>query len=185
VSRSAVFLDRDGVLNEAVSLGQRPGPPQDVDQMVIVPGAAEACARLRDAGFLLIVVTNQPDVARGTVTTATIEALHERLRREVPLDDVLVCPHDDADACGCRKPLPGMLVEAARRWSIDLPSSYMVGDRWRDIDAGRAVGCTTVLVEHNWAEKRARGFDVAVSDLSEAAAWILAHNQQKLPTGSV
>lgn len=171
--RRAVFLDRDGVLNATRVVDGVPRPPASVDDLRILPGVREACGRLRAAGYLLLVVTNQPDVSRGTLDAATLAAMNRRLRDELPLDDVLVCPHDDADACACRKPNPGLLVEGARRWSVDLERSYMVGDRWRDVEAGRRAGCTTIFVDCGYAERRPEDFAAAVGDMREAAAWIL------------
>ncbi|HSR25751.1 MAG TPA: HAD family hydrolase, partial [Candidatus Eisenbacteria bacterium] len=172
--RRAVFLDRDGVLNEAVTVDRRPFPPDSVAGLVLTPGVEDACAALRRAGFLLIVVTNQPDVSRGSMDRRAVEAINAELRRRLPLDDVLVCPHDDADGCRCRKPRPGMLLEAAARWGVSLPDSVMVGDRWRDIDAGREAGCRTVHVARGYDERPARGADLVVVCLRDAVPWIVA-----------
>src|SRR5580700_6019682 len=133
----AVFLDRDGVLNRAFLQGGVPSPPRGPDEVEILPGVAEACRLLRRAGYVLIVVTNQPDVARGRQRREVVDAINQVVRRAVDVDDVRVCFHDDVDACSCRKPAPGLLLEAGREWQIDLSSSFMVGDRWRDIEAGR------------------------------------------------
>jgi D-glycero-D-manno-heptose 1,7-bisphosphate phosphatase len=171
--RAAAFLDRDGVLNELRLVDGQPRPPAGVGDLVVAPGAAAACARLHEAGLLLVVVTNQPDVARGRVDLATVDAINGELRRRLPLDDLLVCPHDDGDACACRKPLPGLLRQAADRWGIDLPRSVMVGDRWRDIEAGRRAGCATVHVDHGYHERRPAAPDLVVRSLAEAVPWIL------------
>lgn len=173
MSRPAVFLDRDGVLNAPTLLDGRPYPPTSAAEVTILPGVATALAALRDAGYAIVVVTNQPDVARGTRTRAGIEAIHARLRAELPVDAIYCCFHDDIDECACRKPRPGMLLEAARELSLDLAASFMVGDRWRDTEAGAAVGCRTAFVDHGYAERRPQRFDRKVSSLAEAAAWIL------------
>jgi D-glycero-D-manno-heptose 1,7-bisphosphate phosphatase len=172
VTRQAVFLDRDGVLNEPVIVDGRPVPPDSVDTVVVAAGAEDACLALRRAGFMLILVTNQPDIARGTRDRRTVDAINEELRARLGLDDVLVCPHDDADGCTCRKPLPGLILEAATRWDVHLGDSVMVGDRWRDIEAGRSSGCRTVLVEREYDEARATGADLVVASLREAVPWI-------------
>jgi D-glycero-D-manno-heptose 1,7-bisphosphate phosphatase len=170
----AVFLDRDGVLNEAVICDGRPYPPASVEEVRLVPDAAASLARLKRAGFLLIVVTNQPDVARGAQTRESAEAIHAAIARDLPLDDVLTCWHDDADGCECRKPKPGLLLEAARRYGIDLGRSFLVGDRWRDIDAGAAAGCRTVLIDRGYREKAPRHSpDFRAASLSEAVEWVL------------
>ncbi len=168
----AVFLDRDGVLNRAVVRRGRPHPPASAAELEMLPGAVDACEMLRAAGFILVVVTNQPDVARGTQSQVEVEALNHEVRRHVPLDGVYVCPHDDGDRCPCRKPRPGLLVAAADDHGIDLTASFMVGDRWRDIDAGRAAGCRTAFIDYGYDERRPRWADVVVGDLSEAAHWI-------------
>ena len=170
--RPAVFLDRDGVLTRASLRDGRPGPPWSLDQLEIVDGAAAACARLRAAGLPLIVVSNQPDVARGRLDAGVLDAINAELRRRVPVDDVLVCVHDDADHCRCRKPLPGMLLDAAARHGLAPERSVMVGDRWRDIDAGRAAGCRTVFVQSG-DETPSPAADLVVPALADAVAWIL------------
>jgi len=174
----AVFLDRDGVINRAVLRNGLPFPPESVQDLEVLPGVAEALALLRSAGFKLVVVTNQPDVARGRQTRAAVEAMHGFLTRTLPLDAVKVCYHDDADHCACRKPLPGMLVEAAGELSVDLSLSYMVGDRWKDIEAGEKAGTTTILVENEYPEKRPGNPAVKVASLREAAEWIIAREKK-------
>ena len=131
--RRAVFLDRDGVINRVFVRDGKPYAPMALEEFSIYEDAPEAIARLKQAGYLTIVVTNQPDVARGKVRGEVIESLHARMHELLPLDDCLVCPHDDGE-CQCRKPLPGMLLEASERHGIDLHRSVMVGDRWRDVD---------------------------------------------------
>jgi D-glycero-D-manno-heptose 1,7-bisphosphate phosphatase len=163
-----VFLDRDGVITEAVL---REGKPYA--GTTIMPGTKQALDGLRAAGFALVVVTNQPDVARGTLLRADVDAFHATLRTELGLDAVYACFHDDADHCGCRKPLPGMLLDGARDLEIDLAASFMVGDRWRDVDAGRAAGCRTIFVDREYAERRPQQYDARVTSLAEAATWIL------------
>jgi D-glycero-D-manno-heptose 1,7-bisphosphate phosphatase len=174
VSARAVFLDRDGVLNAAVARDGRPHPPASVAELEILPGVPDALAVLKRAGFLLLAVTNQPDVARGSTSRASVEAIHDALRAALPLDGIYTCWHDDADRCACRKPAPGLLVDAAREREIELARSFMVGDRWRDTEAGVAAGCRVVFVDHGWREKRPERYDARVSSLPEAASWILA-----------
>jgi D-glycero-D-manno-heptose 1,7-bisphosphate phosphatase len=170
----AVFLDRDGVLNESVMRDGRPYPPGSVEEVRVVSGAAEALARLKSMGLLLIVVTNQPDVARGTQTAATVEAIHRRLAQELPIDEFMVCFHDDPDQCACRKPKPGMILEGAVRRGADLARSFLVGDRWRDIEAGQAAGCQTVWIDRGYRERApARAPDAQVTSLREAVEWIV------------
>jgi D-glycero-D-manno-heptose 1,7-bisphosphate phosphatase len=171
-SRRAVFLDRDGVLIRAIVRDRRAYPARSMGELEILPGVVETCAELHDAGFLLICVTNQPDIARGTTSAETVAELNDHLRDALGLDDVLVCPHDDADDCECRKPRPGMLLEAAERWGIDLAASVMVGDRWRDIEAGRSAGCRTVFIRYGYDEPEPDAPDLIVDDLPMASHWI-------------
>ena len=176
VKRRAVFLDRDGVLNRAVVRAGKPYPPACVDELEILPGAAGALARLKAAGYALVVVTNQPDIARGTTTRAAVDAIHARMASMLPIDEFRVCPHDDRDACACRKPRPGLLVDPPTN---DVAASVMVGDRWRDIEAGRAAGCgATILIDHDYYETIPNEPDVRVASLSEAAAWILERHRR-------
>ncbi|MFI5360590.1 MAG: D-glycero-alpha-D-manno-heptose-1,7-bisphosphate 7-phosphatase [Elusimicrobiota bacterium] len=169
----AVFLDRDGVLNEATVSEAVPHPPQDAADFRFLPGVADACRRLREANFTLIVVTNQPDVARGTQSLQSVEAMNAKVRRELPVQDVLTCFHDDADHCDCRKPKPGLLLRAAKERAIDLKSSFMVGDRWRDVEAGRAAGCASILIERDYSRKDLCRPDFIARDLPHAAQIIL------------
>jgi len=171
----AVFLDRDGVLNEAIVREGRPYPPASLAELRIVSEAAAALRRLKDAGFLLIVVSNQPDVGRGTQSREAVEELNAAVRRALPIDDFYVCFHDGAEGCDCRKPKPGLLVKAAGERNIDLGSSFMVGDRWRDVDAGAAAGCRTVLIDYGYKERGPeKEPDWRVGGLIEAADRILA-----------
>ena len=128
----------------------------------------EALEALREAGFRLIVVTNQPDVARGTQKREVVEAIHSELMEALPLDEIRVCFHDDADQCHCRKPAAGLLFDA----SVDLAMSFMVGDRWKDIEAGKLAGCRTVFIDYGYGEKQPDDFDRRVSSLLEASVEI-------------
>ncbi len=173
MSHRGVFLDRDGVLNVALVRDGVPVPPRSAADFQVLPGVADACAALRRSGWVLVVVSNQPDIARGHAEPARVEEINARLRAEVALDDVIVCPHDDGDGCACRKPKDGMLREGARRWGIDLSGSFMVGDRWRDIEAGRRAGCRTILVDRGYAERPGPTPDYVVRELSEAVPIVL------------
>jgi D-glycero-D-manno-heptose 1,7-bisphosphate phosphatase len=175
--RPAVFLDRDGVLNQVIVRDGVTHPPSSIAEFVLLPGVTEAVHRLHGAGFPLVVVTNQPDVARGKQRREAIEAIHARLRQELPLLDVLTCYHDSGDNCDCRKPKPGMLLDAAWRWRLDLKRSFLVGDRWSDVLAGQAVGCRTILVETPYSGHERCRPDHSVRDLTEAVQWILTQER--------
>ena len=169
----AVFLDRDGVLNKAFIRNGKPYSPDTVEEMIIVPDAAAALNRLRENGFRLIVATNQPDIARGRLTRAQVDAMNAYLQSRLPLDAIEICPHDDSDNCDCRKPKPGLLLHAAERDRIALSESFMVGDRYRDIEAGHSAGCRTILIGDGYGEAFKAQPDATIGTLSEAADWIL------------
>jgi D-glycero-D-manno-heptose 1,7-bisphosphate phosphatase len=170
----AVFLDRDGVINHAVVRDGKPYPPSDLGELKITAGTESALQDLKKRGLKLIVVTNQPDVSRGLQTQAMVETINQALRASLPLDDIFVCYHSDEDHCDCRKPSPGMLLDAAKKHNIDLANSYLVGDRWRDIDAGHDAGCKTILVDSGYNERApAHPPEARVGSLREAADWIL------------
>lgn len=171
-SRPAVFLDRDGVLNRPVIRQGRPYPPGSLGELDVYPEAAASLRRLLVARFVLVVVTNQPDVARGTQSREVVDDINRELCRQLPVAAVYACFHDDADGCRCRKPAPGLLLDAARDLGIDLNRSFMVGDRWRDVEAGRRAGCRTVHIDRHYAERSPQLPDVVTTGLAEAASWI-------------
>lgn len=171
--RRAVFLDRDGVINRTTVHEGVPHPPMHPGELELLPGVAEALAALAEHGFALVVVTNQPDVARGMQTRALVEQINQALLSRLPLDTIDVCYHDNADGCTCRKPLPGLLVAAAQREQIDLSQSFMVGDRWSDIAAGTAAGCTTFLLDAPYNQRQRCAPDYVVASLFEAAQQII------------
>ena len=172
MSRRAVFLDRDGVLVETLVRDNRAFAPVSLDEFRLEKDAGLHIARLAEAGLLPIVVTNQPEVARGLIAPVVLDEMHERLRKAVPVEDVFVCVHDAADGCDCRKPKPGLLHAAAAKWGLDLARSFMVGDRWSDVEAGRAAGCYTVLIERPYSGSAQP--DARASDLAAAADAVLA-----------
>lgn len=172
-NRRAVFLDRDGVLTRSLLRDGKPLAPRTPDEFELLPEVPDAVKRLRSAGFVLIVVTNQPDVRTGIAQREAVEEMNRRLSQWLPLDDVKVCYHVDADGCQCRKPKPGMLLDAAEERGLDLAASWMIGDRWRDVAAGKAAGCKTILIQCNYAEQQAEAPDHTVASLAEAAEIIL------------
>lgn len=179
ILQRAVFLDRDGVINRAVVRDGKPYPPVNLAALEILPGVVEAMHALREAGWLLIVVTNQPDVARGNTPRADVEAINQHLRECLPIDEFQTCYHDSSDGCNCRKPLPGALLAAAVVHGIDLSASYMVGDRWRDTEAGERAGCKTIFIDYGYAEKQPKKFNHRVRNLKEAADIILGRRHEK------
>ncbi|HEY6169167.1 MAG TPA: HAD family hydrolase [Verrucomicrobiae bacterium] len=179
--KRAVFLDRDGVINRALIREGKPFAPDRLADFEILPGVAGACGRLRQAGFLLIVATNQPDVGRGTMAQEVVEAMHAEMTRLVPLDRVEVCYHGGeqfGQPCECRKPKPGLLLKAARELGLDLARSWMVGDRWRDIDCGHAAGCRTVFIDYGYDEALRQPPDFRAGSLVEAARIIIEQSRR-------
>ena len=194
MSSWAVFLDRDGTISEDVGLVFRP------EQLRLIDGAGEALRLLQSAGAKLVLTTNQPVVARALVDEAGLALIHDRLKallanEGVHLDAIFYCPHhpethhpEAADPryrreCNCRKPKPGMLLDAAASLDIDMASSYMIGDSTRDVSAARSAGCSPVLVETGSAGMDGVCPDVAadavVADILAAAKWILARRRQQ------
>jgi D-glycero-D-manno-heptose 1,7-bisphosphate phosphatase len=174
MSRPALFLDRDGVINRAVLRAGIPRPPASLAELEILPGVPAALEALKAGGYTLVVVTNQPDVARGSTSRELVSDIHAHLADTLALDAILTCFHDDSAECDCRKPKPGLLLQAARELSLDLASSFMVGDRWRDMEAGRRAGCRTFYVDQGYEQTVPAAADYRVESLSEAAGRVLA-----------
>jgi len=173
VLNKAVFLDRDGVLNQAFVREGKPYPPATPEEFHLLPGVLEATKKLKKLGYKLVVATNQPDVSKGIQTQKIVEQMHHRLLETLPLDCIKVCYHSDEQNCDCRKPKPGMLLEAAKDLHIDLKSSFMIGDRWRDVGAGFNAGCKTIFIDMKYAETGPYQPNWTVGSLLEASELIL------------
>ena len=171
----AVFLDRDGVLNEVIVRNGKAYSPKSREEFVLVGGAAQAVAVLRNAGFKVLVVTNQPDIARGELAQADLDWMTEKILSETKVDEVLICPHDDHHDCACRKPRPGMLLESAKKWNIALSQSYIIGDNWKDMEAGKRAGCTCILIDAEYNQGVAA--DWHVNCLMNAVKHILSKEE--------
>jgi D-glycero-D-manno-heptose 1,7-bisphosphate phosphatase len=178
--KRAVFLDRDGVINRTLVRDGKPFPPLDITDFELLPDVTEACALLKKAGFLLVVVSNQPDVGRGIAAREKVEAINEEVRSALPIDRVEVC-YDGDDASEFRKPNPGMLKRAAAALDVDLRASFMIGDRWRDVDCGRAAGCTTIFIDKGYTESLRSQPHFRTHNLFEAATLILELAAQASP----
>ena len=164
------------MINRAVVRDGKPHPPRSIAELEILPGVAEAIQSLKARGFLLVVVSNQPDVARGTQLRETVESMNRHLGSALGIEHFRVCYHDDGDNCHCRKPKPGLVTDAAKLLGIDLSGSVLVGDRWRDISAGKAAGCGTIWIDRGYRERRPEDFDFRAESLLEASRWILARD---------
>lgn len=171
----ALFLDRDGVINKLIIRQGKAQAPYTLEEFELYPGVEEAFVKIKDSGYLSIVVTNQPDVARGWVKKENVEMINNRVRELLPIDDIKICFHTNDDFCQCRKPMPGMLLEAAIEWNIDLESSYMIGDRYSDVSAGLKAGCKTILVGPGDIQGFHPSPDYKVSSLIEGVSVILSH----------
>jgi D-glycero-D-manno-heptose 1,7-bisphosphate phosphatase len=169
----AVFLDRDGVVNLAYTRSGKPYPPKDLNQLVILTGVEESIKKLKKFGFSVVVITNQPDISNGNSSNEIVNALHKEISLLTGIEHFYICPHVEADNCQCRKPKPGLLLDAAKELNIDLRKSYMVGDRWRDVEAGQNAGCKNFFIDYNYREKRPTESFVTVSSLLHAVGLIL------------
>ena len=176
--RRAVFIDRDGVINRSKVVNGKPYAPRQLADFFFFPKVALSVAKLKEEGFLVVVVTNQPDIGNGLVSLEVALAMNERVRQKLKPDDLLCCIHRQDEGCSCRKPKPGMLLTAARRWDINLKSSYMVGDRASDVIAGQSAGCYTILVDRGYADRLNAMPDIRVSSLMMATRHILLREKK-------
>jgi D-glycero-D-manno-heptose 1,7-bisphosphate phosphatase len=156
--KQAVFIERDGVLNAARVEKQQQISPVTLEDFQLHEDAAPLLKKLKATGLILIVTTNQPGLSRGYQSRRELDRMHDRLRKVFPLDDILVCPHDETDRCPCRKPKPGLLAEAAFKWHLNLEHSYVISDKWQDAEAARNAGCTSLLLQSPWVGKVHRDF---------------------------
>jgi D-glycero-D-manno-heptose 1,7-bisphosphate phosphatase len=148
--KPAVFVERDGILNSVTAVGRQQVSPLTREQFQVKTEVVPLLHELKAAGLLIIVTTNQPGVSRGHLSRRELDRMHQNLLATFAVDDLLVCPHEDADHCHCRKPRPGLLIEAAHKWNIDLNRSFVMSDKWQDAEAARRAGATSLLVESPW-----------------------------------
>ncbi len=177
VVRRAVFMDRDGVLNRPVVRNGQPHPPSRVEDFELYDDVADGCARLKAAEFLLVVITNQPDVGRGMQSREAVEAMHVKMQSALPsLDRIEICYHAGercGEPCDCRKPRPGMILRAAAELKIYVSASYVIGDRWRDINCARASGCRAIFIERGYEESLHETPDFTVANFGDAVNALL------------
>jgi len=148
--KKSVFLDRDGVINKVYIKDGLPQSPNSLDELKILPGVKESIIKLKKLNFICLVVTNQPNVSRGIIEKKNVKEINNFLQHEISFDDIFVCYHDDIDNCNCRKPKPGLLLQAGKKWDVDFKKSFMIGDRWRDIQAGEKAGCKTIFLDYKY-----------------------------------
>lgn len=176
--RRAVFFDRDGVINRAIIVDGKPKSPKLINELFIYNEAIELIKMVRNLDLVPIIITNQPEIARGNITLDQANAINDYILRVTQVERVYMCPHDDADSCQCRKPKPGLLKEASKELGINLKTSYCIGDRWRDIEAGLSVGTKTIWIDRGYIEPEPNYFDLKISSLKEAGDFIRNSNKQ-------
>ena len=167
--KKSVFLDRDGVINKVYIKDGLPRSPNSSNELKILPGVRESIIKLKKLNFICLMVTNQPNVSRKKIDKNSVIQMNNFLKNEIALDDIFVCYHDDSDNCNCRKPKPGLLLQAGKKWDVDFKKSFMIGDRWRDIQAGEKVGCKTIFLDYKYNEKKPKKPDFVSDSLLNAA----------------
>lgn len=172
--KAAVFLERDGVLNQVRVAGRNQMPPMRLEEFHLHEGLREPLAQLKAAGYLLLVTTNQPNVGRGLLPRRELDLMHDSLRRALPIDGVLLCPHEESDRCNCRKPGAGLFTEAAFKWHLDMERSFVISDKWQDASAAFVAGCNSVLIKSPW--NGSGHHDFLVNNLAEACQKVLSFN---------
>lgn len=168
----AVFLDRDGVVNQSIIRDHKPLSPKSLKDLVVIDGVKEAIALLHEHGFTTVVITNQPDVARGNLTSEMLAEMHRSIARQTGLQYFYICIHDDKDRCECRKPNAGLITKAAKDLNLDIANSFLIGDRWKDIEAGQRAGCQCFFIDNSYSEQRPTPPFHKVTSLLEAAVFI-------------
>jgi D-glycero-D-manno-heptose 1,7-bisphosphate phosphatase len=148
--KQCVFLERDGILTHPVVVGRNQRSPLTLREFVVRTEVSPLLHELKAAGFLLIVITNQPELSQGSLSRRELDAMHQLLLRTFALDDILVCPHEEMERCSCRKPKAGLLIEAAHKWRLDLSRSFVVSDKWQDAEAARRAGVTSLMLDSPW-----------------------------------
>ena len=167
MKNKAIFWDRDGVINKVIMRNGEPSSPWKLEEFEIFPDVKECLEMSKEMGFLNIVFTSQPDISRGNLKIEELEKMHKMMLDTLLVDEVKFCPHDDKDNCSCRKPKPGLILEAAEKWSIDLEKSYVIGDSWKDIKAGKAAGCKTFLLRREYNKDYQKDYDFEVNNLKK------------------
>jgi len=174
--KKCVFLDRDGVLNHAIVKDRKPYSPRIISEFTLMPHVVKNIKQLRNLGYLTIIITNQPDIATGKLSLKTLKLFHNILNSKLELTDIYFCPHLESDNCICRKPNCGMINDAVNRYNIDLNESFVIGDRWRDVDCGIKSGCKTIFLDYDYDEKLKSTPDAIVTNLSSAVNLIQKWN---------
>ena len=173
----AVFLDRDGVLNRVYVRDGKSYAPRNIKDFILLPYAVPSVKKLREAGYLVIVVTNQPDINNGLITRENVDKMHIQLKRKTLVNEIFLCPHSREENCGCRKPKAGMLIEAANLFHINLRKSFMIGDRASDIAAGLEAGCRTIFINRKYNETAPVTQEITFLSIKSATNYIIKQNK--------
>ena len=163
--KKAIFLDRDGIINKAIIKNKKPYPPTKLSEVEPILEINNFIYSWKAKGYLIIIVTNQPDVSRGTLDKNIADQINEHLSYVINFDDIFVCYHGNDNECDCRKPKIGLFMQAKEKYDIDLSKSWMVGDRWRDVEAGKNAGCKTIFVDYGYDEKQPTNQDYTVRNV--------------------
>jgi len=180
--KQAVFIERDGVLNHARTERQQQISPLLLEEFAINEEASVLLNKLKEAGLILLATTNQPGLSRGYQLRSELDRMHQKLRKELPLDDILVCPHDESDGCPCRKPKPGLFQEAAYKYHLHLDHSYVISNKWQDADAARLAGCTSLMLQSPWLRTVHRDF--VLPDLAAITEKVLQLQRTQRPVAA-
>lgn len=175
----AIFLDRDGVINKVIMRNGKPSSPWKLEEFKLLPDVKKCLKSFKEIGFLNIIFTNQPDISRCFLKKEELEKMHKIITERLPVDEIKFCPHDNVDNCFCRKPKPGLILEAAQKWSIDLKRSYVIGDSWKDIGAGRAADCKTFLIRREYNKNFKENYNFEIKSLKEAVEILKELNKKK------
>jgi D-glycero-D-manno-heptose 1,7-bisphosphate phosphatase len=167
----AVFLDRDGVINQVIIRDGEVFSPRSREEFLFIEESVQAIKYLKKAGFIVIVVTNQPDIARKRLSSDDLQWMTGKIMEVTEVDDIVICYHDDSDACPCRKPKAGMLLESSKKWKVDLSRSFMIGDTWKDVKVGQNAGCIPILLDAPYNKDVV--CNLRVSSLTEALQIVL------------
>ena len=171
--KKGAFLDRDGVINRSILVDGVPKPPVSIREVEILDGVVEAIEKLKENNFVPVVITNQPDVARGLTTRSEVDSINAFIGGKTGIEYFYTCFHDDDDQCSCRKPAPGLIFRSAKELNLDISNSFMIGDRWRDISAGQAAGCASFFIDYSYSEKSPETPFTTVYSLLEAVQMMI------------
>jgi len=178
MKNKAIFIDRDGVINRVIMRDGKPSSPWKLEEFEILPDVKECLKAFKKMGFLNIIFTSQPDISRGSLKMEELKKMHKVISETLLVDEIKFCPHDDKDNCSCRKPKPGLILDAVKKWSIDLDKSYVVGDSWKDIGAGKSAGCKTFLLRREYNKNYQKDYDFEISNLKQMVEIIKKLNKK-------